>query len=334
MKMPKDSDDTLNDDRVHLHQDEAVHWSAVQAALSAQGYAVVRNFLDPADCDEFQRRYEERERYRKTIAMERYRFGSGEYKYFSYPLPQLLQKLRESIYQQLTGVANEWMSVLGINRRFPAEHAALIAECRSKGQLQPTPLILRYGAGGYNTLHQDLYGDIYFPIQGVVLLSEPGVDFSGGEFVMTQQNPRAQSRAMVLNPRKGDLVLFTTNFRPAKGSHGFHRVHVKHGVSEVHKGERFTLGKIFSRRADMTTVYVHRSLDEGQLGRLLRSKRIAVAGNQRLRIYGTLHCSSGKRMHPKNRVFFTSAKAAIASGFRPCGHCMPEEYKRWKNETL
>ena len=229
----------------HFHQPGNTKWTEVQRGLNEKGYAVVTKFLGHADCDEFRARYEEQERYRKTIVMERYRFGRGEYKYFKYPLPPLLQKLREDIYINLVGVANEWMSALGIDRRFPATHAALIDECRRKGQLQPTPLILRYGAGGYNTLHQDLYGDVYFPIQGVVLLTEPDADFTGGEFVMTQQNPRAQSRAMVLTPHKGDLILFTTSFRPVKGSHGFHRVHVKHGVSEVHTGDRLTLGIIF-----------------------------------------------------------------------------------------
>ena len=224
---------------------ETTNWVETQASLNEKGYAVVKQFLYPAECDELRARYDERERYRKTVVMERYRFGRGEYKYFSYPLPPLLQSVRENLYTKLVDVANGWMRALGLDHRFPAEHSELIEECRKKQQMQPTPLILRYGAGGFNTLHQDLYGEVYFPIQAVMLLSEHGCDFTGGEFVLTQQNPRAQSQAIVLNPDKGDLVLFTTNFRPVKGRHGYHRVHVKHGVSEVHSGERFTLGIIF-----------------------------------------------------------------------------------------
>lgn len=177
--------------------------------------------------------------------MERYRFGLGEYKYYNYPLPDLIQKIRETIYPKLAPIANSWMKVLKIPTIFPDTHQELQELCHTNGQLKPTVLILKYGKGGYNTLHQDLYGDIFFPIQVVLFLNEPDVDYTGGEFVLTQQIPRAQSKAIVLKPKKGDMLIFTTNFRPEKGNKGYYRVNMKHGVSEIHKGERHTLGIIF-----------------------------------------------------------------------------------------
>lgn len=177
--------------------------------------------------------------------MERYRFGLGEYKYFNYPLPNLLQELRESFYPHLAPVANAWMKVLNINLEFPSSHRALLDRCHAQQQVKPTPLILKYGEGGFNTLHQDLYGEVYFPLQCVLFLSEPTNEYAGGEFVLTQQTPRAQSKAVVLQPKKGDVLVFTTNFRPVKGSKGYYRASMKHGVSTVHQGERFTLGIIF-----------------------------------------------------------------------------------------
>jgi uncharacterized protein len=177
--------------------------------------------------------------------MERYRFGQGEYKYFRYPLPALVQEIRSGIYPCLAGIANTWMQVLQLDTRFPETHEALLAECRDKGQDQATVLILKYSAGGHNTLHQDLYGDTWFPMQLVLFLSEPGRDYSGGEFVLTEQVPRAQSKVIVLQPRQGDVLLFTTNFRPVRGSKGYYRANMKHGVSEVQEGERYTLGIIF-----------------------------------------------------------------------------------------
>ena len=177
--------------------------------------------------------------------MERYRFGLGEYKYFNYPLPPIIQEAREAIYQLLAPVANEWMKYLNIDREFPAEFLKWQALCHQHAQDKPTVLILKYGKGGHNTLHQDLYGEVFFPIQAVLFLDEYGKDYTGGEFVMTQQTPRAQSKAIVLTPRKGDMLLFTTNFRPVKGSKGYYRVNMKHGVSEVRDGHRHTLGIIF-----------------------------------------------------------------------------------------
>ncbi len=177
--------------------------------------------------------------------MERYRFGLGEYKYFNYPLPHLIQTIRKNLYPKLAPIANSWMKVLNIDKIFPCTFKALQELCYSNNQLKPTVLILKYSKGGHNTLHQDLYGDIFFPIQTVLFLNEPDKDYTGGEFVLTQQTSRAQSKAIVLKLRKGDMLLFTTNFRPVRGSKVYYRVNMKHGVSELHSGERHTLGIIF-----------------------------------------------------------------------------------------
>ena len=177
--------------------------------------------------------------------MERHRFGLGEYKYFDYPLPDIIQTIRENIYPQLVPIANQWMEMLKIDKQFPDTFQELQAECHSNQQSKPTALLLKYGKGGFNTLHQDLYGEVYFPIQTAFLLNEPDIDFTGGEFVLTQQVPRAQSKAIILTPGIGDMIIFTTNFRPAKGKKGYYRINMKHGVSEVHSGERHTAGVIF-----------------------------------------------------------------------------------------
>ena len=177
--------------------------------------------------------------------MSRYRFGQGEYKYFRYPLPSLVQTIREEIYLKLAPVANRWMEVLNTDQVFPATHHELQTRCRNHQQTKPTPLILRYEGGGYNTLHQDLYGEVFFPIQLVLFLSEPNNDYTGGEFVLVEQRPRAQSKAIVLLPKQGDMLLFATRYRPVRGARGFYRVSIKHGVSEVKGGERYTLGIIF-----------------------------------------------------------------------------------------
>jgi uncharacterized protein len=177
--------------------------------------------------------------------MERYRFGKGEYKYFGYPLPELVQQIRKSLYPGLSKVANNWMELLKIQNRFPDNHDDLLKICHSHNQLRPTPLILRYEAGGFNTLHQDLYGEVYFPFQVVFVLSQPGTEFSGGEFVMTEQVPRAQSIARVVTLEQGDGLIFTTNFRPVKSSKGYYRAVMKHGISEVTSGVRHALGIIF-----------------------------------------------------------------------------------------
>lgn len=217
----------------------------ITESLNQQGYVLCPAILSAEECEQVRQLYVQPDLYRKTVLMERHRFGRGEYKYFTYPLPSLLQSLREQLYPLLVPVADLWMQVLNIERRFPATHEELLAECRAAGQQKATPLILKYGPGGHNTLHQDLYGECYFPFQAVFFLSESGIDHTGGEFVLTEQQPRAQSRATVLQPAKGDMLIFTTAFRPLKGSRGYYRAAVKHGVSTVHSGERYTLGLIF-----------------------------------------------------------------------------------------
>lgn len=213
--------------------------------MNRAGYSIARNILTEKECDILISQYTEASLYRKTVIMERHQYGLGEYRYFNYPLPPVVQQLREDIYPLLAPVANHWMQVLGIDRQFPATHNELLEYCHAHGQLKPTPLILKYAKSGYNALHQDLYGDIFFPMQVVLFLSEPGTDHEGGEFVLVEQRPRAQSRAIVLNPGKGDLLVFTTNFRPVQGSRGYHKVNMRHGVSEITEGQRYTLGIIF-----------------------------------------------------------------------------------------
>jgi uncharacterized protein len=224
---------------------EAVDWAAVTLSMHQKGYALVPGLISHDWCETLKASYSDKTGYRKTVVMERYRFGVGEYKYFGYPLPPLIQQIRMQVYPHLAPIGNSWMHALKIGTEFPATLEALHEQCRSNKQLKPTPLILKYGEGGHNTLHQDLYGDVYFPIQTVLFLSDPEVDYTGGEFVLTQQTPRAQSKAIVLKPAKGDMLIFTTNFRPVKGTKGYYRANMKHGVSEVHTGERYTLGIIF-----------------------------------------------------------------------------------------
>jgi hypothetical protein len=222
-----------------------IDWQAVGEQLNQKGFAIVPGLLTSSQCSILIAGYQNPEAYRKTVVMERYRFGLGEYKYFNYPLPDLIQSIRASVYPKLIPVANSWMKVLNIATVFPDTHEQLLAQCNAYKQNKATVLILKYGKGGYNTLHQDLYGEVYFPIQAVLFLNEPDEDFTGGEFVLTEQTPRAQSKAIVLKPKKGDMLVFTTNFRPVKGSKGYYRVNMKHGVSEIRSGERHTLGIIF-----------------------------------------------------------------------------------------
>ncbi|SNY95344.1 2OG-Fe(II) oxygenase [Flagellimonas pacifica] len=230
---------------VILKKLEDVDWNNAQQTLDQQGYAIVENVLNADDCQEFIEGFENPERYRKNVDMERYRFGKGHYKYFKYPLPDILSKLREHVYPKLVPVANQWMRNLKLDINFPASLSELHKKCVVNGQLLATPLILKYTKEGFNTLHQDLYGDVYFPIQAVLFLNKVEKDYTGGEFVMTQQVPRAQSKAIVLRPKKGSMLIFTTNYRPLLGKKGHYRVTMKHGVSEVHSGERYTLGVIF-----------------------------------------------------------------------------------------
>jgi hypothetical protein len=224
---------------------EDLNWESIQETMHGKGFCLLSKILKPEECDSLTAQYDDEDLYRKTIVMERYRFGLGEYKYLNYPLPNLIQNLRESFYPHLSTIANRWMQVLNIQHPFPNHFADFQQLCLENQQTRPTVLILKYGPGGYNTMHQDLYGDVFFPIQLVLFLSEPEIDYTGGEFVLLQQTPRAQSKAMVLKPHKGDILIFTTNFRPVRGNNGYYRVNMKHGVSEVHSGSRYTLGIIF-----------------------------------------------------------------------------------------
>lgn len=224
---------------------ENTNWQSFTEAMHDSGFALIPRLLTNEQCEELKAGYTNPGLYRKTVVMERYRFGLGEYKYFNYPLPPLIQTIRTTIYPKLAPIANAWFNALGMDKQFPATQQELLTQCNENNQLKATVLILKYGKGGHNTLHQDLYGDVYFPLQAVLFLNEPGKDFTGGEFVLTQQTPRAQSKAIVLNPAKGDMLVFTTNFRPVKGTKGYYRATMKHGVSEIHSGQRYTLGIIF-----------------------------------------------------------------------------------------
>lgn len=220
-------------------------WNQIAEDLNTKGYTIIPQFFSDTECKNISGLYDNPSLYRKTVIMERHRFGLGEYKYFTYPLPDTISSVRKTIYPYLSAIANLWMKALNIDTVFPSQLETLHEQCRSNDQLKPTVLILKYGKGGFNTLHQDIYGDVYFPMQAVIMLNEPGKDYTGGEFVLTEQIPRAQSKAIVLKPGKGDMIIFTTNFRPAKGNKGYHRVNMKHGVSEVHSGKRMALGIIF-----------------------------------------------------------------------------------------
>ena len=220
-------------------------WEALAASLDARGYAATGPFLDPAECAALVDLYGAARRFRSRVDMARVRFGEGEYKYFAAPLPEPVATLRQALYPPLAPVANRWAERLGVRERFPADLGGLARLCARHGQTRPTPLLLRYGKGGYNCLHQDLYGKVAFPLQLTILLSEPGSDFTGGEFVLVEQRPRAQSAAHVVPLTRGEAVLFTTRYRPARGARGWHRVALRHGVSEIRSGERYTLGIIF-----------------------------------------------------------------------------------------
>ena len=224
---------------------KAMNWHTITKSLNSKGYAVMENVLSAAECKHLAGLYDDNYLYRSVINMQRYRFGQGEYKYFNYPLPPTIQALREILYSPLATIANEWMQKLKATNHFPEKHPEFLRECQTKSQLRPTPLILRYESGGFNTLHQDMYGEIYFPFQVVFVLTQAGLDHEGGELVLTEQIPRAQSKVEVLQPNQGDAVIFTTNFRPIKGTKGHYRAKMKHGVSEIKKGVRYSLGIIF-----------------------------------------------------------------------------------------
>jgi uncharacterized protein len=223
----------------------AVDWAAVSAALDAHGSALVERILDPADCRTIAALYDDDDTFRSQVIMARHGFGRGEYKYFRYPLPPPIAALRTSLYERLAPLANRWNERMNIAVRYPATHEQFIARCHAAGQTRPTPLLLRYVDGDYNCLHQDLYGEHVFPFQVAFLLAEPGSDFTGGEFVLTEQRPRMQSRAEVVSMRQGDGVIFAVSHRPVDGSRGTYRVNLRHGVSRIRSGRRQTLGIIF-----------------------------------------------------------------------------------------
>lgn len=220
-------------------------WDALATELDGYGCAVMAELLTPDECVEIAALYPREEHFRSHIHMARHGFGKGEYRYFKYPLPNLLSGLRTALYPRLAKVANDWNERMGLAQRYPAQHAEFLKLCHDAGQTRPTPLLLQYGPGDFNCLHQDLYGDLAFPIQVAILLSEPGRDFTGGEFVLTEQRPRMQSRAEVVPLRQGDAVAFAVHNRPVRGTKGTYRVNLRHGVSRLRSGRRHTAGIIF-----------------------------------------------------------------------------------------
>jgi hypothetical protein len=223
----------------------ALDWAHIAASLDADGSAVTGPALSVEECRSLAATYRDDERFRSRIVMARHGFGRGEYKYFAHPLPDLVARLRATLYPQLAGVANRWNEAIGVDVRYPEVHAEFLERCHRAGQTKPTPLLLQYGAGDYNCLHQDLYGEHVFPLQVTFLLSAPGQDFSGGEFVLTEQRPRMQSRAEVVPLRQGEAVIFPVYHRPVRGTRGTYRVTMRHGVSRLRAGRRHTLGIIF-----------------------------------------------------------------------------------------
>lgn len=224
---------------------ESVEWEQVSSELDARGSATIEGMLSRGECDALIGSYPSDHLFRRRVVMARHGYGRGEYKYFAYPLPVLVAELRTAFYPRLAPIANRWNTALRSDVRFPPEHVAFIERCHAAGQLRPTPLLLQYGAEDYNCLHQDLYGDQVFPLQVAILLSEPGRDFNGGEFIITEQRPRMQSRPEIVPLAQGDAVVFAVHHRPVQGVRGVHRVNLRHGVSRVRSGHRYTLGVIF-----------------------------------------------------------------------------------------
>jgi uncharacterized protein len=223
----------------------AIDWHTVEEELDQFGCATVAHLLTSAECDALKALYSHDELYRSRVVMARHGFGRGEYKYYGYPLPEVIGNLRDVVYPHLVPIANRWNEIMRIDTRYPPDHAEFIDRCHAAGQLRPTPLILQYGEGDYNCLHQDLYGEHVFPLQLAILLSVPGRDFTGGEFVMTEQRPRMQSRAEVVPLAQGDAVIFAVHNRPVNGTRGAYRVNLRHGVSRLRSGHRHTVGVIF-----------------------------------------------------------------------------------------
>jgi hypothetical protein len=223
----------------------AADWTAASAHLDSYGWTMIAGLLTPDECRTIADLYDAPTGFRSHVVMARHGFGRGEYKYFAYPLPALVAALRTTLYERLAPLANRWNEAMGLDPRYPAAHAEFLERCHRAGQTRPTPLLLRYGAGDHNCLHQDLYGDHVFPLQVAFLLAEPERDFTGGEFVLTEQRPRMQSRVEVVPLRQGEAVIFAVHHRPARGTRGVYRVNMRHGVSRVRSGRRHTLGVIF-----------------------------------------------------------------------------------------
>ncbi|MBM0106250.1 2OG-Fe(II) oxygenase [Steroidobacter sp. S1-65] len=224
---------------------DELDWQRISDELGIQGHAVISRLLEPEQCRSLVDLYADQALFRSRVIMSRHGYGKGEYQYFKYPLPELIASLRTSLYPHLAPIANRWNELLKIDVRFPNAHKDFIERCHAAGQLRPTPLLLQYQAGDYNCLHQDLYGEHVFPLQIAILLSQPGRDFTGGEFILTEQRPRMQSRAEVVPLAQGDAVVFAVHHRPAQGTRGIYRVNMRHGVSRLRSGRRHTLGVIF-----------------------------------------------------------------------------------------
>ena len=224
---------------------DELDWEALAQQLDQDGCAIIRSLLSHKMCDEISTLYASAEPFRSQVIMARHGFGRGEYKYFKYPLPDIVARLRRALYPRLVPIANRWYEHMDLPTRFPETHEAFLERCHAAGQERPTPLLLQYGPQDYNCLHQDLYGEHVFPLQVAILLSEPDEDFTGGEFVLTEQRPRMQSRPQVIGLKKGDALIFAVNQRPVKGVRGYYRVTLRHGVSRLHSGKRHTLGIIF-----------------------------------------------------------------------------------------
>lgn len=241
MAISKDADSAAS----LLGRVESLNWPRIAAELNERGYAQTGPILTPAECEEFIAGYDDSNAFRSLVVMARHGFGRGEYKYYKYPLPRSIAALRQSLYPHLSRVANQWEKAFGKIADYPTDHDKFLARCHAGDQRQPTPLLLKYGEGDYNCLHQDLYGGIVFPLQIALLLSAPEKDFAGGEFVLTEQRPRMQSRVEVVSLTQGEGVIFAVNHRAVKGTRGIYRVSMRHGVSRVRSGRRFTLGIIF-----------------------------------------------------------------------------------------
>jgi hypothetical protein len=241
----KSKQDATDEDTGIASRVESANWTQIMSDLDAYGCAVAKGMLLPGECTALAALFDQDDLFRKRIVMARHGFGRGEYKYWNYPLPEAVAALRTTLYPHLAGVANRWNETMKFDVRYPADHAAYLDQCHAAGQTRPTPLLLQYGEGDFNCLHQDLYGDLVFPLQVTFLLSAPGRDFTGGEFVLTEQRPRMQSRAEVVQLEQGDGVIFAVRHRPIQGTRGAYRVNLRHGVSRIRSGRRHTMGIIF-----------------------------------------------------------------------------------------